>query len=136
MVLARWENTCRKNIVCVDSYDNHELRGRYSNLRNEVEAFTSLSDFLIKMEGQMDEMHGAASATRTQAPSSAVLPGDAGVPALRKGRLATFELQILFRQHTSWQGVLKWREKNVEQSFRSVLELILLMDSALRSLEA
>ena len=52
-----------------------------------------------------------------------------------KGERATFELQILFRQHTSWQGVLFWKEQHREQSFRSVLELILLMDSALRGLE-
>lgn len=128
MVLAKWENACRKNIVCVDSYENYELRGRYCNLQNEVESFSSLSDFLVKMESNLDEMQSAAS------PPSG-FPGETEAPALRKGALATFELQVLFRQHTSWQGRLKWREKNMEQSFRSVLELILLMDSALRSLE-
>ncbi|MBQ3574429.1 MAG: hypothetical protein IJA26_02060 [Clostridia bacterium] len=50
---------------------------------------------------------------------------------VRRGAKATFELQILFRQHSSWQGLLKWREKNIEQSFKSALELILLIDSAL-----
>lgn len=40
---------------------------------------------------------------------------------------------MIFRQHTSWQGVVIWLEQQMEQSFRSVLELILLMDSALRS---
>ena len=60
-----------------------------------------------------------------------------GLPrgGVRRGEKATFELQILFRQHSSWQGILLWQDRHREQSFRSVLELILLMDSALRGLE-
>lgn len=135
MILANWENTRKKNIVCIDSYENHELHGYYCNLQNEVEYFSSLSEFLIKMERKLDEMHGAAPATQIQPPPSAAFSGNAEDPALQKGKLATFELQILFRQHTSWQGLLRWCEKNVEHSFRSALEMILLMDSALRSLE-
>jgi len=37
----------------------------------------------------------------------------------------------MFRQHASWQGGVLWVEGKAEQSFRSALELILLMDSAL-----
>ena len=57
-----------------------------------------------------------------------------GSPAdekFRKGKLATFVVKVLFRQHTSWQGSITWLEEQSEQAFRSVLELILLMDSAL-----
>ena len=60
-------------------------------------------------------------------------PCDAGEPV--HGNAATFEMRILFRQHASWQGELLWLEKNARQSFRSVLELITLMDSALRAEE-
>lgn len=45
--------------------------------------------------------------------------------------LANFQIQVLFRQNSSWQGNLLWREKELEAPFRSVLELIGLMDSAL-----
>ena len=47
------------------------------------------------------------------------------------GALATFAIRLIFRQNASWQGSITWLEGEVEQSFRSVLELILLMDSAL-----
>ena len=48
----------------------------------------------------------------------------------------TVKVSILpSRQHTSWQGVITWMEERMEQSFRSVMELILLMDSALRQNE-
>lgn len=41
------------------------------------------------------------------------------------GRLATFRLDIMFRQHCSWQGKMTWVERGVEMKFRSFLELLL-----------
>ncbi|NLW65775.1 MAG: hypothetical protein GXY26_06040, partial [Clostridiales bacterium] len=38
-----------------------------------------------------------------------------------------------FRQNASWQGVITWAEDRREESFRSALELVFLMDSALAS---
>lgn len=48
------------------------------------------------------------------------------------GAVATFSMRILFRQNSSWQGSLTWIEGNQEEYFRSVLELIVLMENALR----
>ena len=36
----------------------------------------------------------------------------------------------MFRQNASWQGNVTWVEKGIEESFRSALELIMLMDSS------
>lgn len=63
-------------------------------------------------------------------------PAPCAAGELTRGNLATFEMRILFRQNASWQGELLWMEKNARQSFRSVLELITLMDSALRALDS
>ena len=38
---------------------------------------------------------------------------------------------MIFRQNASWQGSVTWLDKGREESFRSVLELLLLMDSAI-----
>ncbi|MBQ3147093.1 MAG: hypothetical protein IJB91_05120 [Oscillospiraceae bacterium] len=54
----------------------------------------------------------------------------------RPGDLATFAVKILFRQNASWQGSVTWLEGKREQSFRSVLELILLMSTALETQKA
>ena len=51
---------------------------------------------------------------------------------LKNGAVATFSMRILFRQNSSWQGSLTWIEGNQEEYFRSVLELIVLMENALR----
>ncbi|MBR2009616.1 MAG: hypothetical protein IJ936_05780 [Peptococcaceae bacterium] len=45
--------------------------------------------------------------------------------------LATFKVKVLFRQGASWQGKVEWVEEGMETSFRSALELVKLMDSAL-----
>ncbi len=43
---------------------------------------------------------------------------------------ATFVVTVLYRQNATWQGTLKWLEGGKEEKFRSALELIKLMDSA------
>ena len=48
---------------------------------------------------------------------------------MRQGKEATFYLKVLFRQNASWQGTVKWMETGQEEPFRSVLELLLMMDN-------
>jgi len=43
----------------------------------------------------------------------------------------TFEVTVRFRQNATWQGQILWAEKNKKQNFRSVLEMLKLMDEAL-----
>lgn len=45
--------------------------------------------------------------------------------------IATFRIQVLFREFYSWQGRLIWKEQDQEASFRSVLELMQIMDEIL-----
>jgi len=48
----------------------------------------------------------------------------------------TFEIKVRFRQNATWQGQILWAEKNIKQNFRSVLEMLKLMDEALTEGEA
>lgn len=43
---------------------------------------------------------------------------------------AKFIIHVKCRQNASWQGTIKWVDTNEEKQFRSVLELIKLMDQA------
>ena len=43
----------------------------------------------------------------------------------------TFIVNILFQQNATWQGNILWLETNKKQNFRSVLEMIRLMDEVL-----
>ena len=44
---------------------------------------------------------------------------------------STFEVSVKFMQNSTWQGQIHWIENNRKQSFRSVLEMLRLMDEAL-----
>ena len=47
------------------------------------------------------------------------------------GSKCTFEISVRFQQNSTWQGQILWAEKNLKQNFRSVLEMLKLMDEAL-----
>lgn len=136
-VTKAWGNEYRSTIVCIDSYENGVLSGRFFNPYLDTgQTFDSLTQFLSRMEQALDTMNfpQAYTATRTfTAPPKSCIncPGT----ELRKGQAATFVVKVLFRQNASWQGSVLWQEGGKEQSFRSVLELIFLMDSALNSLD-
>ena len=53
------------------------------------------------------------------------------VPVLPDASVATLRIQILFREHRTWQGCLVWEEQQLEASFMSVLELIEIIDEIL-----
>ena len=134
MVEQTWSGARMKTIICIDSYHNGVPVGRIYNPTFGVDTFKSLSQFLLKMETMLDEskMPQSSTAKRTFFNIADSLEADPSPSQSRRGELATFELRVIFRQHTSWQGVVTWLEAQMEQSYRSVLELILLMDSALR----
>lgn len=129
-------NEYRTTIVCIDSYENSVPSGRFFNpYKPDGERFYGLTQFLIRMEDTLDSMVFPQSFTAARAfstaPASNVSSGPAD-SAVKEGKLATFAVRILFRQNASWQGSVTWLDGNVTESFRSVLELVLLMDSAIR----
>lgn len=128
-------NEYRTTLVCVDTYRDAVLDGRFYNpYQAGGERFQSLMQFLLKMEDLLDGMQFPQSftAARSFAPPDRMAEEPPG-PEVREGKLATFAVRVLFRQNASWQGSVTWLEGGREQSFRSVLELALLMDSALQN---
>ena len=51
--------------------------------------------------------------------------------ALPDTPIATIRLQVLFREHHTWQGCAIWEDQQMEAPFRSVLELIEILDEIL-----
>ena len=123
-------------MVYVDSYQDNVLRGWFTNpYLKKPHEFSSLSDFIMKMESMLDLMGlpQSYSANRSFRSSPATVSPTA-VPNLKRGGKATFCLNVRFRRNSSWQGTLNWLENGRKQNFRSVLELIVLKDSALREM--
>ncbi|MBR5519561.1 MAG: hypothetical protein IKU55_02470 [Clostridia bacterium] len=53
-----------------------------------------------------------------------------------RGEKGTFVVHVQYRQNATWQGTVVWADKNKTQRFRSALELMKLIDSALDQNEA
>lgn len=45
----------------------------------------------------------------------------------------TFIIEIKSTQHESWQGVITWVDESKTKSFRSALELMRMLDSAIQN---
>lgn len=128
----------KTSIIKVSDYRDRNLRGSfYSAYYGKEIAFDNLTSLLLLMEGMMDEMNCPQATTRTRLFRKT--PGYAERASLQKEwvrrpdceAIATFKVKVLFRQGSSWQGKLYWKEEDKEVSFRSALEMIKLMDSAL-----
>jgi len=128
-----WGNEFRTTAVCVDGYSRGDFSGRLYNPYLEAGArFEDLIDLLLQLEGLLDAMRFPQP---FMAPrrfvDRAAAPADAAGTGQVQGKLATFAVRILFRQNATWQGSVSWLESGKEETFRSALELILLMHSAL-----
>lgn len=133
-----WGEEYRTTLVCVDSCLDGVLSGRFYNLFQPAGiSFQSLSQLLIELDRTLDDMDFPRAAAQLRS-FSRERPPDPPLPAQmeKTGQQATFAIRILFRQNASWQGSVKWLEGEQEQSFRSVLELIFLMSSALNEQQA
>ena len=127
-------NEYRTTTVCIDSYDEGVLSGRfYHAYREGSQTFHSITQLLIKMEQTLDAMSFPQSfhSMRSFLPPAQQQIDHSADEMFPQGKLATFAVKVLFRQNASWQGSVSWLEGIQEESFRSALELILLMDSAL-----
>lgn len=132
----KYRSQYRITTICIDGYENEILNGRMYNYGPDLAegiSFHSTMDFLKKMEYVMESVQSPQSSTSCrvfqQTQEMDMTEPLQGI--CKRGRVGTFVVRILFRQHTSWQGVVTWSEGRQEKNFRSALELLVLIDSAL-----
>ena len=114
---------CRTNdaILLVQSYRAGAMTGQVMHSRLPCpRPFQSLPQLLLLLEELLERQEGLVH-------SQALEPPDPEAA----GRIATLRIQVLFREHYSWQGRIVWEEKRKEAVFRSVLELIRILDEIL-----
>lgn len=121
-------------MVYVDSVTDNVSSGRFHIASSsEVQPFHGLCKLLIDINDNLDRENfpqSFAELRKFQKPSKQTDSSLASTNQNR-GAVATFSIRILFRQNASWQGSVTWQEGNQEEFFRSVLELMVLMDNAL-----
>ena len=121
-------------IICIDSYENKCAVGSvYNALLQKRISFRSTIEMLLAIESMLEEINVPQSFSVKRSFTEIKITDKAAEFAeeAKEGRLATFAVKILFRQNAGWQGLIKWCEGGCEESFRSVLEMLLLMNSAL-----
>ena len=123
-------STSHSNIFLISINDC--LRGSpvghcfYARL-GETTVFESTSQLILQIDDALQRDSHAHSKVRTLLPA---VDAAADKPP-QYGRMMTFSLRVLFRQNHSWQGEITWLERRESQYFRSVLELMQLLDRAL-----
>jgi len=112
-------------IVKVDSYETRIIQGRLTHTRLALEeSFCGFIPLALSLEEILDTEECPRIPPN---PLNANFKPDPGTP----GKVATLIVEILFRQNSSWQGRLTWTDEKQEATFRSVLELMILIDEAL-----
>ena len=135
MMPKQYGNEYRMTLLCVDSYSDSVMEGRYYNsCRKGGVKYQSMMELVLSIEEMLDQMQfpQAFYRTRSFADSNVGSYESPDENWTQKGNLATFQLRILFRQNVSWQGTIRWVDGRKEESFRSVLEFMILIDSALK----
>ena len=130
-------------IICVDSYDDSLLKGYiYHGTLSAGKKFNNLMQLILAIEDVLENTGFPKATTDRRVFGSFNQPGPKEKVTDEKfdlttktGELASFRLRIIFRQNASWQGSLAWLENSIEEPFRSALEMIMLIDSALSDLK-
>lgn len=92
-------------------------------------SFKNVTEFALTVEDVLDQMDEAGLAEHTQFASAQAARLQAALtPSAHAGNIATFRLDVMFRQHCSWQGRMVWVEQGTEVKFRSFLEFVLLVN--------
>lgn len=134
MAPKKWENEYGITVICVDRYEESVPEGRFYNQQYpDGVHFSGVMDFLKKMEQILErtKLPQVSSGVRTFTNTPATEPKVPEKIRSHEGARGTFAVRVLFLQNASWQGNIAWLEGYREESFRSVLELLLLIDSAL-----
>lgn len=111
----------REAVLTVQSYEDGRMTGSLQHSRlEEKEELRSLSQMALLLNGLID-LEGCPNP-----PPPFVRPEPGGG---EDGQV--FRIQILFREHYTWQGRLLWQSENREFVFHSAIELLQLLDEIL-----
>lgn len=129
----------KTTLIKVYSYNNKCMQGTISNpfFKNEM-IFENVMQLIAMVERISDSLFFPQKAMELRHFTDTAAPQEndtfdfvTAADFTDQLPIATFELEIIFRQNASWQGNIVYAEKGLSSSFRSVLELLSLMDSVL-----
>lgn len=126
--------------VCVDQVEDGRISGRVFSQRLITPiTFADFGGMLLQVEAVLDAQNfpQAFQRTRSFAPrQTAAVPAadcleDGMSPEVvqaAQGTVGTFQLYVITRRNTTWQGFVDWLDGSPKQEYNSVLELLKLAD--------
>lgn len=150
----------RTFMLRVQKQPDGQMRGKIHNLYLEQpQSFSGLADAILQIDAMMDKLdcpqavtkHRSFCASEKEMKNDSVAQKEAYKQWLQEGRTMVqqywkeqslqpsscdsqiFYIHVRFRQHSSWQGEVAWKQGKQKIPFRSVLELLHLLQSALEA---
>ncbi len=134
-------------VLCMDRRRGCELEGTlYHSYRTEPIPFQELGQMTLLMEKLFDELQFPHPGTNERSFLPLNKPYQqrqerkrimSDEQLLQKhGDIGTFIVRVQHRQNSSWQGRITWMEEDKTIQFRSVWEMIKLIESAMDTVSA
>lgn len=125
----------KTSIIHILSYHHKNIEGYLENsFLKSPRYFENLTQMIFLIEQLLDARAFPLRGTSVRSFSGSTIKKNTCKDKFNKADdvpVASFRISVMFRQNSSWQGNIQWMEDKVVTPFRSVLELIQLMDSVL-----
>ena len=134
-------------VLCVDSLNQLGCSGRfYHAYQKEAVCFNSLGEMLFRMEDFFDSLNfpRRGNSERHFITPDAPAAGNSQYVSKKedkvmsdkellghRGKTETFIVRVQHRQNNTWQGRITWADKNKTLNFRSIWEMVHLMEDAI-----
>ena len=127
-------------VLCIDSYKENIAGRFYHHFNKDPETYESVLDLLMQMEDLYDRMRFPFPGNNERhfikrkenymsEEMTRVLEDDEMLQM--HGDLGTFIIRVQHRQNSSWQGRITWVEQDKTLYFRSVWEMMKLIEEAM-----
>ena len=129
--------------ICVDKFEDHVVSGRVFSCRlTKPIVFRDLGGLVLRLDDVFDQQNFPQAFQRSccflhddkreifaaQDPSEGM---SRELVNAQKGDFATFEVLVVSRRSSSWQGHIDWLDGSPRQEFISYLELMRMADEKL-----
>lgn len=131
--------------VCIDKVAGERYNGSfYTKYQKEAQYFDQLDQIILSIEKLLDALQLPRA---TQKSREFVEKNEGENSKLTKKKywsdedfaeieagVATFFILVKYRQKSTWQGEIFWKEKNVTAEFFSELELLKIIESTIQNM--
>lgn len=144
-------STASRVVIRVEHYEADHMAGLlYNPYLDKIDTFNDVLQLTNKLDEMFDQMsfpqanmsyrsfnvRGKGKKAGPAQPATAPVPSK-GVQTrmldtVRRLDKDVFLVHVQFRQNADWQGTVKWAGVDEEKRFRSMLELLMIMDTALQ----